>query len=67
MGQNGSERRGGDKGGEDRGLGWKVEGVGKEESDKEDEASRRKGQWRGEDTLLVDGKAVGSRKRQELE
>lgn len=41
--------------------------MGKEESDKKDQASRKKEQWRDEDTLVVDGKAVRSRKRWELE
>lgn len=41
--------------------------MGRKESDKEDQASRKKGQWRDEDTLVVDGEAVGSRKRWELE
>lgn len=40
-----------------------VKGVGKEGSHKEDQASRKKGQWRDEGTLVLDGKAVGGRKR----
>lgn len=45
----------------------RVKGVGKEGSDKENQSSRKKGQWRDEDTLVLDERAVGGRKRWEVE